>query len=705
MKMFVATMMVASLQVPTLNAAVTTHPVSRVISLLEGLAKTSKSEGEDEALDYAKFAHWCKRSEKKLLEAIAKEKDDIATLTDDIKSKKEEKKTLENEIDELDEELKKLDVAATEAKDARKEEKDLYDKTEKDLTDTIAAFGTAIKMVVDAKGEDLMQVLASNNVQMVLGLLQERTVGVQRTKLMALLQDEPLKVEGDRAAHIKKYDSKADSIIELFKEVKAEFEKDKLRVVKEETNAVNSYDLEKQARDESITVATKSKDEKTKFAADAKDDLTDFESSLQSTQEDLTADSNTLSDTEKACTVKAQEWADRSKVRKSELEAIDAAIKILSKATGVSTKAPENPVPPTSPVSLFQVIDPRTKALSVLRDTARLKHSQALERLAQELSVHIGEPFDQVNNMIQKMIFRLMDEQRSEDEHKLWCDKELSKTNTSMTDNKERVAELKAKIDSAEAKVQSLTNDIDDAEKMVSDLTAYIKESTEIREAGKKENAQALKDAKDAQLAIAQAVEVLKTFYEKSGMIKESSLVQRDPVKLPDNPSTWDSGYTGVASPDKQPDGIISVLEKTASDFATMEADTKAQEATDQDNYEEEMKNSDIEKARRRKEAEMKTLRRKELLSKIDSLTKSKKRTSTKLESVVQYYDDLQPACVDGSSSYEDRKAARQDEMDALRKVQGILEDAFKAEDASMLDTSSGKQQSGRLLRVKRISK
>jgi len=39
-----------------------------------------------------------------------------------------------------------------------------------------------------------------------------------------------------------------------------------------------------------------------------------------------------------------------------------------------------------------------------------------------------------VNNEIEKMIFRLMDEQKKEDEHKLWCDQELEKSNTSLVD-------------------------------------------------------------------------------------------------------------------------------------------------------------------------------------------------------------------------------------------------------------------------------
>lgn len=44
-----------------------------------------------------------------------------------------------------------------------------------------------------------------------------------------------------------------------------------------------------------------------------------------------------------------------------------------------------------------------------------------------------------------------------------------------------------------------------------------------------------------------------------------------------------------------------------------------------------------------------------------------------------QYLKDLEPACGTGDSSYEDRKKARADETDALRKAQTILEEAFRA--------------------------
>merc|ERR1719195_2612671 len=108
------------------------------------------------------------------------------------------------------------------------------------------------------------------------------------------------------------------------------------------------------------------------------------------------------------------------------------------------------------------------------------------------------------------MVFRLMAEQKDEDDHKNWCDQESSKTEAS------------------------------------------------------KDNKVAIKDAQEAQQAVAQATSVLETFYKESGMIEKKSyeLLQKEPVELPETPSTWDASYTGVTDPTEQPEGIIAVLKK-----------------------------------------------------------------------------------------------------------------------------------------------
>merc|ERR1719324_586761 len=126
-----------------------------------------------------------------------------------------------------------------------------------------------------------------------------------------------------------------------------------------------------------------------------------------------------------------------------------------------------------------------------------------------------------------------------------------------------------------------LTEDITAASDMVAEIEAHMEKSTELRNEGKAENDVAIADSEAAQKAVADAMAVLEAHYKESGMIKKEaweSFTQKG-VDLPEEPSTWDSGYTGVADPNAQPGGILTILEETAADFAQIEADARANEA------------------------------------------------------------------------------------------------------------------------------
>merc|ERR1719401_1300947 len=161
----------------------------------------------------------------------------------------------------------------------------------------------------------------------------------------------------------------------------------------------------------------------------------------------------------------------------------------------------------------------------------------------------------------------------------------------------------------------------------------------------------------------------LQDFYKSSGMLTEAALVQklRAPVELPATPSTWDASYTGVMDPTDPASGILAVLQKVMADFAEMESNTRAQEATDQHTYEQNIKASEIQKAEHLKAIEVKGAEQKRLEGKISMKQSSHKLLSGEHESVVQYISDLQKACVDGDSTYEERKASRAMEVQALQ--------------------------------------
>jgi len=678
--------------------------------MLKNLITQVDEEAKSEALTYEKFEYWCKNSEKDLTKAITEGKETIEELTSKIAGLKETEKVLTEEIAKLEEEIEEIDKQSAKALEIRDGEKGLYEIANGDYESTIKAITDAIKLLEESKTKTESALLAQKKVQAVLPFLEKEAEVEQRAQLAAFLQakimDEPekveekrpvLKSEGDYEGHIDKYSFKSSSVIEMLKTLKLKFEDEQIASNKAETNAINSYDLALNSREEVKARKEDSKKAKSTELADTQTALEEAENELGDTEKDLAADESTLEETQKSCAVKASEWAERSDTRAKEMEAMKVAIKILAKVTGVRTEAPSNPVPPPSPVaadeSLMQVAanDPKMKAVQLLRTAAIASHSQAMERLAQEVAMHLTGPFDEINNMIQKMIFRLMAEQKDEDDHKNWCDKELSESETSRDDKDEKMKELEAKIEEAKAKILKLTAAIEDANEMVQKITQHEEESTEIREVGKEENKVAIKDAQEAQQAVAQATSVLETFYKESGMIEKKSyeLMQKEPVKLPETPSTWEASYTGVTDPTEQPEGIIAVLKKVSADFAKMEAQTKAQEESDQSLFDEDMKSCAIEKARLIKESEMKGAEKKRLIERVAQMRATHKHVSDEHAAVVQYLKDLQHGCVDGDSTYEDRKAARAKEIEALGKAQIILRDAFKEKEEKAPETTT----------------
>merc|ERR1719463_868429 len=285
--------------------------------------------------------------------------------------------------------------------------------------------------------------------------------------------------------------------------------------------------------------------------------------------------------------------------------------------------------------------------------------------------------------MIQKMIFRLMAEQKDEDDHKNWCDLETEKSTESKDDKSEKVNMMKIKISEYDAEIKKATKKITENEDKVAELNKYVEEETELRTENHNEIVLTIKDAEDGQGAVANAISVLKDFYKESGMIAKEpwEFIQTDSkgVDLPDSPSTWDSSYTGVTDPKEGGNGVLTILEGVATKFSKMEAEAKLQDETDQKEYDQDMQAKKIQISETETDTQSKTVKKEAIQGKLDAMGQSLKHTTGELDAVLQYLKDLEPACGTGDSDYMDRKKARDDEITALRKAQGILEDAFRA--------------------------
>merc|ERR1719420_2558911 len=138
-------------------------------------------------------------------------------------------------------------------------------------------------------------------------------------------------------------------------------------------------------------------------------------------------------------------------------------------------------------------------------------------------------------------------------------------------------------------------------------------------------------------------------------------------------PETFEAPYKGSS----EGSGVIGMLEEIAENFALMETNAKADETEQSDEYEKWMTDTKIAISEKEKDTEMKEARKERQKEKLVSKTDDFNHNKKELEATVQYEADLQHACVDGDSTYEDRKAARTKEIEALKQAQDILEKAF----------------------------
>merc|ERR1719263_146383 len=446
------------------------------------------------------------------------------------------------------------------------------------------------------------------------------------------------------------------------------FIEERTQLEKEEMNAKHAYNMVKQDLEASIEQATQDRDEKAEFKAETIQAKADATGDLQDTTTTMEADSKYLEDLTATCAQKSSDFDSRQQLRAEEIEAIEKAIEIIS--SGAVAGSAEKHLPALVQKSAFAQL----RAESNNNEAALAKVAAFLQKKSNSIGSHIlaliatkaGEdPFIKVKQMIKDLIVKLMEEAAEEAEHKAWCDTELSSNEQTRKEKTAAVESLHAQKDELEASIAKLTEDIAELTQAIADLDAAMAKYTNLRNEEKAKNKATTADAKAAQTAVAQALTVLKDFYEKAA--EATAFTQK---QQPEAPEIFDSEYKGMQAGNG---GVVGMLEVIESDFARLEADTKAAEESAQKEYDEFMTDSATDKSKKTTDSEHKTAKKQDESQTLTQVLEDLQGTQEELDAALAYFDKLKPSCVDAGVSFEERVARRKEEIESLQQALEVL--------------------------------
>jgi len=300
-----------------------------------------------------------------------------------------------------------------------------------------------------------------------------------------------------------------------------------------------------------------------------------------------------------------------------------------------------------------------------LNDQAEMINSRVLSAVAQRVG---ADPMKKVKKMIQDMVVKLNEQANDEADAKGTCDVEMATNKQTRTEKAEAVSTLTAEIDGLTSSIAKLTKDVKTLTEQVATLDKAAEEKTKIRTEEHTKNTATIADAKAAQTAVAQALVVLREFYEKAG--DATALVQagaKQPVSQGGDAAAAFKGQQGAST------GVVGMLEVIESDFARLEADTKTSEATEQKKFDDFTTATRVDKAD--KETEMDHKAKKKVKKQHDLATSQKdlEQNQKSLDVALKYFDKLKKSCVDAGVSYEDRTARRKTEIGNLQEALKML--------------------------------
>jgi len=663
------------------SSAATTaaNPIRKVVTMLQNMQKKVEEEGEAEKKLYDKFMCYCKSGGKDLETSIGAAEEKVSTLPSQITAAEERLTQLKDDIKQHQTDRAAAKRSMKKATAVRDKEAAEFAKLKAEADSNMVAVAKAIVALEKGLGAGFLQTSAARDLRTYI-MNKADVADVDRQLLVAFL-----------SAKTGAESPGTDQIIGMLKQMEESMESVLSDGIKQEEEAVASYEKMMESKGEEVEALTASIDEKMKLVGELGVNIIEMKEDLSDTEAALLKDKEFLKNLVTSCATKMKEWEERSKTRAEELTALSETIKILNDDDALDLF---KKTLPSGSSSLVQVQQSRAalreKALKVVREAWRASdrhHRPGLDFLVLALTGKKALSqgmFDKVIKMCDDLVAELKQEQQDDYDKKEYCDAQFD-----LADDKKKSLERAEKdadnaISKAKEAIETLTDEIKALEKGIKDLDKSVVEATEQR---KEEN----QEFKDLMAADTKAKEILKfakkrlnKFYNPTlalsqtgqqsgaGVFAEVEVHGGGKAAPGPPPETWDA----YAKKGEESTNVVAMIDALIADLDKEMTEAKADEKNGQEDYETMMSESAAKRTEDSKSLSAKMEAKADAEKTLSEQTELKKDTNKELWATLEYIDSLHHECDWLLKFFDMRKTARTGEIDALVKAKEVLSGA-----------------------------
>jgi len=652
-------------------------PVQKVVELLGECKQKVLNDLAEEKKGMVEFTKYCDDEAKEkgyaietATNAIEDLKATIEQCTATIAGSDDEVSTLGTTIAAKEKEL-------TEAQGVRKGEHDDFVAAEKELIESVDQLGRAATVL--KKGMSFAQMRggkfqvnkeSQEAINALKTIVESQWVGAgSRRTLQSFIQSKAAsdESEDDDLALVQAPESASGSIVQAVEDMQGKAEDTLSEIRKKEMEQSNSFSMLEAGMVNEANNMKEKLSSASKLKADSEQKLSGASGEMVETTKSKEADEAYLQTLKTECQAKAVEYEETMKTGKDEIAAVSKAASILQEGVTalvqVKTRTHRASArwAPSDDDENDDEADARTKVVGIFKGLASERHSFVFAQLA---SMAASDPFEKIRGLINDMIEKLLKEAQEAATHEAFCQEEMGKTKKSQEDKGMKLDKFTARVDEAGSKVAELTGAIKTLEGEVAEIDKASAEATAIRATEHEAFMKSSKEYKDSATAVARAVEVLQNFYSGAALIQLKSQTRMQ-SKIKAKARSSDSG--GAA------DVIIGVLETAQEDFTNLLAETEATESEAQAAFDKMSTENKIAKATKGAESKAKQSQVKGVTSSLEMSKEDQASTGKELDAVHAYLDKLRPECETKAMSYEEKKAARDAEIEGLKDALSIL--------------------------------